>query len=157
MEYEYLQIPISKLVPNTWNYKKENRQLYQKLKVNISKGGQLQTLLVREGETNYQVIDGVTRLQIMKELGFEETICCNLGKISDVSAKLISIEVNQTRFDLNCINFIELFQEVMQKISKEDLLSTLPFTLEELTHMEKLFDFDWSQFEDEDDKQLSFL
>lgn len=96
----YQNIPIEKIVKATWNYKYDNSELKEKLKVNIAKNGQIENIIVRTiGDDLFEIVNGNHRYDAFIELGIKEVVCFNVGKISLAQAQQIAIETNETRFE----------------------------------------------------------
>ena len=133
----YKKIKLNKLKKAPWNYKVEDTELLEKLKKNIQKNGFIQNLIVRELDNNkYEVVNGNHRLQALLDLQYTEAVCFNLGKISEILAKKIAIETNETRFEADSYKLADLIKNIKLEIDSEDL--SLPFTEVELSSLEEL-------------------
>lgn len=140
-------VDLSLLVKADWNYKTEDAEKSEKLKNNIKRNGQVENLLIRELPTGfYEVVNGNHRLDVMKELGLETAHVYNFGKMSDQQARRLAIETNETRFNSDHIKLAELVKEISTEFGIDDLVQTMPYTEQEIGDMEKLLDFDFSQF-----------
>lgn len=140
----FMLIPVDKLVYADWNYKVDDKQMSEKLRNNINRNGQVENVIVRELDDGmYEVVNGNHRLTVIKELGCEEVVCCNLGKISKVQAQRIAIETNETKFENDKIKLAQLINEIMDSYDVSDLQKTLPFTERKMDEMKSLFDWKW--------------
>lgn len=136
----YVEIPLAKLVKAEWNYKTENAEKSEKLRANLTANGQVQNLIVREIDDDgtgqiYEVVNGNHRLDDMEILGWKSAVCYNLGPISLSQAKRIAIETNETNFVADDEKLAELLWELVGEIGVDDLLETMPFTLDDFAEI----------------------
>jgi ParB-like chromosome segregation protein Spo0J len=143
---KFLPIPVESLKRAPWNYKQENKALTKKLVANIKRNGQLENLVVRELDGEYEVVNGNHRLDAYKELGVVEAMCLNLGDVPVEAAMRVAIELNETRFPTNDRKLALLVAAILKQVDKTDALSTLPFQDVELDAMLKGLDPDWDAF-----------
>ena len=147
----YKKIKLNKLKKAPWNYKVEDTELLEKLKKNIQKNGFIQNLIVRELDNNiYEVVNGNHRLDILIKLNYEKAVCFNLGKISEILAKKIAIETNETRFDSNISKLAEIIDDL--KNEYPELEETLPFTKLDLTNLDNIYNYSEDVYNLEDDE-----
>jgi ParB-like chromosome segregation protein Spo0J len=89
----YKELPIEKLVPAHWNYKKdpsEEKALMEKLKANILSNGQVENIIVRRLTDNtYEVVNGNHRFHAIKELNIK------------TKTKNKALFILQNKFELN--------------------------------------------------------
>lgn len=124
----YLIIPIELLQPNTWNYKVEVSSTSKKLNENLKRNGQIENIQVRELEDGYyEVINGMHRYDELKKLKVKKVYCYNHGNISITEAQKRGILTNETRFNSNDAQLIDLIKDLTNEFDLEDLNSTLPF------------------------------
>ncbi len=129
-------IPISKLVKADWNYKTDDPVKKEKLKENIKRNGQIENVLVRLLDTGfYEIVNGNHRQDVFVELGFEEVVAFDFGKISLAAAQRIAIETNETKFDSDTDKLAKLLQEIKLEFNEEDLKATMPFDEDEFSEM----------------------
>jgi hypothetical protein len=79
-------------------------------------------------------------------LGYRTAICYNLGEISEVAAKRIAIETNETKFEADNLKLAELMQAIAMEYSIGDMAATMPYTGREIENMGRLLDFSWDSF-----------
>lgn len=146
----FVVLPVDKMALAEWNYKTENEELTEKLKNNIKLNGQIENIIVRELDTGFfEVVNGNHRLVAMKDLGFEQVVCYNLGKnVSDEKAQRIAIETNETKFEADNIKLATLISSILKKDSLEDLVGTMPYSKDDLENFQKMLDFNWGEMED---------
>ncbi len=144
-QYEFRTVPISMLIKADWNYKKDDAHLANKLRENILRNGQVENLIVRRVEDQYEVVNGNHRLDVLRELGQEYAVVCDLGSVSKTYAQRIAIETNETKFDNDATKLHDVFASLQNEFSQEDLMQTMPFSDVEF---ESLFaeKFDFDQF-----------
>jgi ParB-like chromosome segregation protein Spo0J len=144
-------IELNKLKKAPWNYKTENEATSEKLLANIKNNGQIENLIVRELDYNfYEVVNGNHRLDILIKLNYEKAVCFNLGKISEILAKKIAIETNETRFDSNISKLAEIIDDL--KNEYPELEETLPFTKLDLTNLDNIYNYSEDVYNLEDDE-----
>lgn len=132
---EYKDIKVNKLKKAIWNYKLNDSELAQKLKENIRQNGQIENLIVRDlGDGTFEVVNGNHRYDTLVELGIKDAMCCNLGVISDARAKKLAIITNETKFPVDATKLAMLIKEISDEVLLEDLVSTMPFSLDELEY-----------------------
>lgn len=125
----WVEVDINDLVPCNWNYKEEDDVLAEKLKNNIKLNGQIENIIVYLLPTGfYAICNGNHRYSVLKELGITKVMTFNLGSISEVKAKRIAIETNETRFKTNQDKLAELINELKIDFELPELETTLPFT-----------------------------
>lgn len=141
-------LPVASLHEAGWNYKVANSFLQEKLAANIKRNGQLETIIVREVDNGYEVVNGNHRLLAFRSLGTEEVMACNIGRISDAAARRIAIETNETSFERNDLQFSERLNEILQEFPEEELMQTMPFTKEEFTDLLSVHAYNWDDARD---------
>ena len=112
------------------------------------------TLFRSEG---FDVVDGKKRVILLNELGIKKVLCCNLGKISDAEAELITLEINQNRFDFDVIKVAESFNRICKSIPIHKITKTLAWKEEEIEKFDKLLTFSPKQFEGWDEDKIIAL
>lgn len=141
-------LPVAALQEASWNYKVANSFLQEKLAANIRRNGQLETIIVREVDGGYEVVNGNHRLLAFRQLGTEQVMACNVGRISDGAARRIAIETNETSFERNDLQFSERLNEILQEFPEEELMQTMPFTKEEFTDLLSVHAYNWDDSKD---------
>lgn len=136
--------PVADLTAAEWNYKVQNTFTQGKLVENIRRNGQLETIIVRElPKGKFEVVNGNHRLSAFITLGVESVTVCNLGKITDATARRIAIETNETNFARDDLRFAAVLTDLLREFESVELLATLPFTDAELQNalMPQTFQF----------------
>jgi len=158
----WIEIDVESLTPSPENYKdggdepEKEKLLMDALEENIKRNGVIENILVRELDTGFfEVVNGNHRYKVVKKLGIEKIMCFNLGKITLLEAKRVAIETNETRFQANRVKLAEEINALMEDYDVSDLLSTMPYTENELDDFKKMIDFDWSEDDDVDLKPSS--
>jgi len=136
MNTGFCDIKISDLVKASWNYKEDNDFLMDKLVENIRRNGQIENIIVREiGNGKYEVVNGNHRLDALMVLKFDSVYCYNLGEISEIQAKRIAVETNETKFSANDKSLADVINEIVDNFDVKDVLETLPYSEMELDIM----------------------
>lgn len=142
----YRLLPLSKIVKADWNYKKEDATLTKKLVANIKRNGQVENVLVRQLKGDrFEMVNGNHRHDALSELGHRNVVVCDLGKISKAAAMRIAIETNETRFESDFVKLSGMVKEMKLEFAEDDLLSTLPYDLRQLSDIEQITTFEWPQ------------
>lgn len=145
-----ITLPLDQIQIAPWNYKTDDPGMQSKLEGNLKRNGQIENLIVREIEGSggmFECVNGNHRLKAMRSLGIPSAICYNLGAVSELQAKRIALETNETKFGADNIRLAEIVSELVKEVDLESLNETLPFTDEEIQNFGTLLGFDWSQFE----------
>jgi len=147
---EWKEIEIKFLKKAAWNYKTENEELSQKLLNQIKKNGQVENILIRriKGKYEWEVLNGNHRLDVFNKLNMAKVMAYDFGEISELQAKRIAIETNETKFETDNIKLAEIISDLQKEIDIKDLEVTMPYSQEELDRQIALMNFDWKQFKD---------
>lgn len=141
------ELPIASLIKAAWNYKADDKALSEKLTNNIRKNGQVETIIVRPlNDSLYEVVNGNHRLEALLELKYESVLCIDVGPISEIQAKRLALETNETRFlsDPNKIGVI--LSELTNVYSADDLISTMGLSEDDICTYSEMSKFDWDKY-----------
>ena len=139
---EYLEIPLSKLKPNSWNPNQMNASTFSALKRSIQDfSDSLSLVVVREKKDYYEIVDGFHRCKAIAEINQENSIyndntfnntkkpiithvACVVIDCSDDDAKLMTQVLNRTRG----IDDPQKYKELLESLSLEpdDIMDKLP-------------------------------
>lgn len=146
---QLVHINIKDLFPADWNYKTDGTpEQIEKLCNSIKEDSSAGVVAVREYNGGFEVIDGNHRLTALKKLKWKEIPCENFGGISKAKAITIARRRNHKWFDDDVIAYAEIFKnDVLDEYTIEQLETFMPDTKEEMENLEKILDFDWTQFE----------
>ena len=152
MKKGFVDIEISKLIKADWNYKEENEKLTEKLLENMKRNGQIENILIRELDTGfYEVVNGNHRLDVMKILKLKKVHAYNFGKIKLPQAQRIALETNETKFESDSIKMAELITSLTKEFPADDLVETMPYTMDEIINMGELVNFNFDEFENKEE------
>lgn len=152
MKKGFVDIEISKLIKADWNYKEENEKLTEKLLENMKRNGQIENILIRELDTGfYEVVNGNHRLDVMKILKLKKVHAYNFGKIKLPQAQRIALETNETKFESDSIKMAQLITSLTKEFPADDLVETMPYTMDEIINMGELVDFNFDEFENKEE------
>jgi len=140
-------VPVSQLVKAPWNYKTDDAVKARKLTGSLRRSGQLQVLNVREVDTDdgprLEVFDGNHRVDSLRDLGWDQVLVINAGKISRAEAIRRAMELNENRFDSDAIKVAELLRDdLTPTFTTEDLATTFPWDQQQLDDLVASLDFD---------------
>ena len=132
----YKIFPVELLVKAQWNYKEDNDFLSEKLRENLKRNGQTETIHVRRLSTGYyEVINGNHRFDEAVALGRKTLIAFDHGAITREEAIRHTIETNETKFAAHRQKLAELMGSLKQTFGLEDLVETLPYHEEEINNL----------------------
>ena len=152
IETQIVQINTDDLIKADWNYKTDGTdEQITKLMNSIKEDKSIGVLAVREIDNDkFEVIDGNHRLEAIIRLGWGKIPCENFGSITKAKAIIIARRRNHKWFEDDILSYAELFtNDVLSEYSIEELEKFMPETKKELEDLEKLVDFDWSDFDGE--------
>lgn len=125
-------IPVASLTFNSWNSNRMGREMEERLKTYIKKEGMIQTLLVRpKGKDKFEVVDGAHRLNVAKELGYQNVPCIVLN-LDDRQARIASLNLNELKGQPVPNLLAEIIHDLSKEASLDDLSKILPYSREEL-------------------------
>lgn len=146
-KFQLLDIKLLKKA--AWNYKKEDPELTKKLVENMRKNGQVENILVREipEDECFEIVNGNHRFDALLELGASKAVVYDLGPISLLEAQRLAVETNETKFETDQVKLSALIEEMMAGFKMDDLVSTMPYTEQQLKGFADMAKFDWSKFD----------
>lgn len=154
---KYIKVDIDELQESNESIHGHDVRIMESLRNGIKKRGQIETVLVRELDEGYDILDGKARVRIMRDLGIKKVFCCSVGKITDAEAELITIEMAEIKFQMDVIKIAESFERLTKKIPIHQVAETVPWTEEEITKFSTLLHFDKKQYEGWDEKKILAL
>lgn len=141
-------VKIGQVRPNQWNPKEHDTYEFEKIKKGIGLKGLRLPIIVREiepeGDINYEILDGEQRYTACKQLGFDEIIIYNEGKIEDKEAQELTIWYQQ-QVPFEEVATAKLVTTIVEKYPDYQL----PYTEEEIEAYKKLTEFDWDKYKNE--------
>ena len=154
---KYIKVDIEDLHEDKESIHGYDIKIMESLRNSIKKRGQIETILVRDSGEGYDILDGKTRVRIMKDLGIKSVFCCSVGKITDEEAELITIEMAEIKFQIDVIKIAESFERIVKKYPVHQVAETVPWTEEEIEKFSTLLHFDQKQYEGWDEKKILAL
>jgi ParB/RepB/Spo0J family partition protein len=141
-------ISIAELHPNPWNPNVMDERTFEAEKESIREYGFIDPITVRPHPSQpdiWQILDGEHRWKAAKELGFEKVLIADVGPITDVAAKKLTIIFNETRGEADIGRMGKLLAELNDELGDDDaaLRAALPFTESELKHLLDIGNVDW--------------
>lgn len=96
-----IQIPLNHLVEAPWNARKHyNPQALEDLAKDLLENGQVQAIVVRMNQREYEVIAGSRRLRAARIAGLA-SLKADVRELDDLAARRLSLSENLEREDLN--------------------------------------------------------
>jgi hypothetical protein len=139
-------IAINKIKTNQYHCKNRAAEVSNKLRASLIKTGQIKNIIVRKlSDGTYEVVKGNTILEMMKEEGFTEVWCFDLGEISLHQAWLIYLQT----ISVNEYNFVavsELVNQLLSVIDISDIEKVTAFNIAELVEIKNIMNFNWANF-----------
>jgi hypothetical protein len=156
-----LNVPIEKVVPNSWNPKDEDTKEYLKILDSVKLKGLRGTIVVREHPYTkgfYEIIDGQQRYTAAKELKYKTINVYNEGIVSDQEAQELTIWYQQ-QVPFNRITEAYLVTQMVTDFGIEAI--ELPYTPAEIDEFKELANFNFDlykpePFQDNDDGTVTF-
>lgn len=143
LTFDYKIVDINEVVPNDWNPKKDDPEEYQKVVNSLINHGLKAPITVREFNGKFQIIDGFHRWKGCKELGYDKVIINNLGVISDIEAKEMTIVFQKISVPFDEVMYAQLLTSMVKDSSRDEILKKLPIQEEELDAYMKMADFNF--------------
>lgn len=141
------KIEIDKIViTDLYDIKEQNNEYYQKLKNQINKNGELLPILVRKVNDSYEVIDGLTRVKIYNELGWEVCHANVIENISDKKAQLIKLQLFEG-FEFDVLKISKVIKSIAEKIPTNIIEKSINFNQKQIDRFIDIYNWDWSIFQ----------
>ncbi len=122
---ELLSIPIDRLHAHPANSNVMGRSARRKLARQIERNGQYPPPVVRKHGRDYQILDGVQRVAVLRELG-HTSVLCFVWECDDETALLLLASLNRLRGEDVPALRGALFDELLASIDREALLELIP-------------------------------
>jgi ParB family transcriptional regulator, chromosome partitioning protein len=132
---EITMIKVDKISPNVYNPNIIMEDIWIKLTEEIKEKGLCEPIIVRKAGDGYEVVDGEHRLNICRDLGWEE-IPCIIQDFDDKEARIKTIQLNYMRGSPIPLKLASLIHDLNKEIKLEDLAKRLPY--EEVQLMDSL-------------------
>jgi hypothetical protein len=139
---EYLK--ISQIETFETELKETDNLLLEKMKKSIAKYGQLKNIVVcNKSNETYQCIEGAKVLRCMKDLGYDEIQCINVGDVDEKEMQLMRISISRDYFLTNYVLLGEMIKDIITTHKIEDICNIIPFTMRQANKMIDMTEFDW--------------
>ena len=141
------------LRPNTFNPNVMDDFMFAKELESLRRFGMASPVVARETPDGLEIIDGEHRWKALIQLGVTDIPIWNVGPISDVVAKQLSIVLNETRGSAEKQKLAGLLRDLLTSETTESLIDVLPFSKEAFNELANLPAFDWEAFERQQPRQ----
>jgi len=152
IKIDYIETEL--LEPNSWNPNRVSEKDLEKLDQSIQELGAFKPILVRhhpEIEDKYQILAGEHRWKTYKMRGEETLPCINLGVVSDVDAKRITVLDDNSSGEYDSDSFADLLSSL-----PDASLSILPYEHAEMTALMSVSDLDFDSLQDPEGDQIDY-
>lgn len=141
-----------------WKTKEFDEHRYNKLVAVMKQYGQLRNITVREiympnggpevSDTfiAYEVLEGRNILKACREICLPFVYASNLGEVDDLTAKEISLMLNELEFQTDFVDVAVLVKEITAETNVRNAANLSMFDNREIKKFIKIFDFDWDDF-----------
>lgn len=150
-ELEVLTVPIDDVIPNEWNPNRMDERTYEAARESIREYGFIDPVTVRPHplqKGKWEILDGEHRHRGAKDEGYDEVKIANVGEMSDVAAKKLTIIFNETRgeADLTLLGILVAGLNDALEESRELLRLGLPYSDAEIENLLAIGATDWDQW-----------
>jgi hypothetical protein len=139
-------IAINRIKANKYHCKNRAAEISNKLRASLIKTGQIKNIIVRKlSDETFEVVKGNTIFEMMKEEGFTDVWCFNLGEITLHEAWLIYLQT----ISVNEYNFVavsELVNNLLPIIEITEIEKVTAFNIAELVEIKNIMNFNWANF-----------
>lgn len=133
-------VPIDQVRPNSWNPKPKRGTNYDKIKKSIETHGQKIYPIVVRQNNGYEIVDGEQRYTACLDLGFDEILIYNEGKLTDQEAQALTIWYQQQA------PFDSLAEAALAYNLHVDYKIELPYSEDQLDDFSKLATFSFADY-----------
>lgn len=137
----------SALRPNTWNPNHMDDFMYAKELKSIQRFGFAVPIIVRSTGTGLEIIDGEHRWRAATELKIDRIPIWDLGLLSDMDAKQLTVVLNETRGTSDRDKLSALIQDLLVTEPAPAIAEVMPFPPDMFAELAKLQAFDWEELE----------
>mgnify|MGYP001601527174 CR=1 FL=1 len=147
-------VPITEIHPNEYNPKlpfdstPEGQKQFARIVKSMKAHGQIDPILVREIKKGFEIVNGYHRYMAAVQLGWKELEIKNLGKISLEQAQVKALATEDAKIALDYVATAKMVTALLG--FDPGLIEELPYDQEDAENMQKMLEFDWNQFEDEE-------
>jgi len=155
LKHEIKLIDINLIYPNLYNPNVMDKKTFGLIKRSIIKDGLIGSIIVREDNGKFIIIDGEHRWKAAKELGYTEIPIIILDK--NLPESMIStINLNKLRGEFDTLKLAGVIAEINKIYSLEEIEEKLGYTKSEIEGLSKLNDFDFNSINNIGNKTKDF-
>ena len=119
---EVVNLPISRVKPNTFNPNTQSEEVFNALVENIQEIGMVEPILVvpdPQSGGDYVVISGEHRLEACRVLGYETVPAIIRQEFDEDMQKFQTVRMNVLKGKLDPVKFTKLFDDMAQKYGEQ--------------------------------------
>ena len=119
---EVVNLPISRVKPNTFNPNTQSEEVFNALVENIREIGMVEPILVvpdSQSDGDYVVISGEHRLEACRVLGYETIPAIIRQEFDEDMQKFQTVRMNVLKGKLDPVKFTKLFDDMAQKYGEQ--------------------------------------
>ncbi len=151
LRYCYMEVDISRVHPNTWNYNEQDDFMFQKQGESLLEFGQVEAILVRDHSSlpgHFEIINGEHRWKKMLELGAKTILVNRLQSddgtpLDDIEARKLTIVLNEMSGNPNHTDLATLIADITRMssdlgVEAAEALRSLPYDEVQLEHLQSM-------------------
>ena len=141
-----MEIPMTNLRAAPWNPNQIDPNMASRLRESLNRFGLVEYPVVRQlTNGHYEVLSGNQRLRLLEEMG-RISVPCLVVDLDDTRAKLLAQVLNHVHGEDDLGLKAALFQDLLNDLPQEELLSLLPETAHSLTGLSSLGQNDMAEY-----------
>ncbi len=155
---ELITINLYEIVQNDFNCKIFDEIKFNQLKSSIQKYGLLKHPIVRlNAGGQYELIDGRFRARALFELGIAQAEFMLISAPERSDALKLYLWLNDFSFEIDHVRLLAEINTLQSIHDNKALEKLIPYTKEDLTLYSSLYHFDWSMYEEQENKQQTLF
>lgn len=133
-------------LPDWKTFKEIDQASINKISYSIEKNGQTESLLVREVDRKYEIIDGIIRYRLFQKLNIEEINCFIMKDCSKEKAMLLSLQSYLSQ-EFDILRIAKFLNHLMKHFDSSTISAYSNFEKKQIEKYAEIYDWDWSIFD----------